>query len=202
VYPGSSRRPASALPAQEEQSRVSRPYHVDHRCQQRRRQAGRQGTRCGRAHGVGRVQGLAAGEAAASEVGNGTSAIQIDVTDAASIAAAASRTRDEFGRLDLLVNNAGISHSDGQNFTMETYAAMSKASLAPLDEVRAVWEVNVFGTLAVYQAMLPLLRESSYARIVNVTSGLGSLAAAADPANQSGQRTAPSTPPPRPRSTL
>ena len=53
----------------------------------------------------------------------------------------------------------------------------------PLEEVRAVWEVNVFGPLAVYQAMLPLLRASSDARIVNVTSALGSLATAADPAS-------------------
>ena len=51
-----------------------------------------------------------------------------------------------------------------------------------LDEVRAVWETNVFGVLAVYQAMLPLLRESSDARIVNVSSGVGSLTANADPA--------------------
>jgi NAD(P)-dependent dehydrogenase (short-subunit alcohol dehydrogenase family) len=53
----------------------------------------------------------------------------------------------------------------------------------PLEEVRAVWEVNVFGPLAVYQAMLPLLRASSDARIVNVTSALGSLATVADPAS-------------------
>jgi NAD(P)-dependent dehydrogenase (short-subunit alcohol dehydrogenase family) len=48
--------------------------------------------------------------------------------------------------------------------------------------VRAVWETNVFGVLAVYQAMLPLLRESPDARIVNVSSGVGSLARNADPA--------------------
>ncbi|MFJ2202536.1 SDR family NAD(P)-dependent oxidoreductase [Streptomyces violaceusniger] len=57
-----------------------------------------------------------------------------------------------------------------------------KASTAPIEEVRAVWEVNVFGPLAVYQAMLPLLRKSSDARIVNVTSALGSLTTIADPA--------------------
>lgn len=51
----------------------------------------------------------------------------------------------------------------------------------PVDEVRAVWEVNVFGALAVYQAMLPLLRESSAARIVNVSSAVGSLTMMADP---------------------
>jgi NAD(P)-dependent dehydrogenase (short-subunit alcohol dehydrogenase family) len=126
---------------------------------------------------------LAGGEAAAADIGPGATAIQIDVTDSASIAAAAARIREEFGRLDLLVNNAGISHAGAEGFTMEKYAAMSKASTAPLEEMRAVWDVNVFGTVAVYQAMLPLLRESSDARIVNVSSGLGSLADAADPAN-------------------
>ena len=55
-------------------------------------------------------------------------------------------------------------------------------SNASLDEVRAVWETNVFGVLAVYQAMLPLLRQSEDARIVNVSSGVGSLATNADPA--------------------
>ena len=59
--------------------------------------------------------------------------------------------------------------------------ALSKASNASLDEVRAVWETNVFGVLAVYQAMLPLIRESSDGRIVNVSSGVGSLTTNADP---------------------
>jgi NAD(P)-dependent dehydrogenase (short-subunit alcohol dehydrogenase family) len=121
------------------------------------------------------------GEAAAKEVGSGAIALQIDVTDAASIAAAADRVRQEFGRLDLLVNNAGISNTNRGDAPLEEYAKRSRASNASLDEVRAVWETNVFGVLAVYQAMLPLLRESSDARIVNVSSGVGSLTANADP---------------------
>jgi NAD(P)-dependent dehydrogenase (short-subunit alcohol dehydrogenase family) len=124
---------------------------------------------------------LGRGEEAAREIGGGARAIQIDVTDAASIAAAAERIRSEFGRLDLLVNNAGISNTGGSDKTPEENAARSKASTASLDEIRAVWEVNVFGVLAMYQAMLPLLRESSDARIVNVSSGVGSLTANADP---------------------
>ena len=124
---------------------------------------------------------LARGEAAAADV-EGATALQIDVTDLASIAAAAERIRAEFGRLDLLVNNAGISNTAGGNRTPEQMAANAKASTASLDEIRAVWDVNVFGVLAVYQAMLPLLRESSDARIVNVSSGVGSLASNADPA--------------------
>jgi NAD(P)-dependent dehydrogenase (short-subunit alcohol dehydrogenase family) len=122
------------------------------------------------------------GEAAAKEIGPGAIALQLDVTDGDSIAAAAERIRQEFGRLDLLVNNAGISKTTERRLGSPEYAASSKASNASLDEIRAVWETNVFGVLAVYQAMLPLLRESSDARIVNVSSGVGSLTANADPA--------------------
>ncbi len=123
----------------------------------------------------------ARGEVAAGEIGEGAIPIQLDVTDDASIAAAADRIRNEFGRLDLLVNNAGISKTVERALGSPEYEATSKASTASMAEIRAVWDVNVFGTLAVYQAMLPLLRESSDARIVNVSSGVGSLATNADP---------------------
>jgi NAD(P)-dependent dehydrogenase (short-subunit alcohol dehydrogenase family) len=122
------------------------------------------------------------GETAAKEIGQGAIAFQLDVTDRASIAVAAERIRKEFGRLDLLINNAAISNTRQGNLSLEEYAKISRASNASLDEVRTVWETNVFGALAVYQAMLPLLRESSDARIVNVSSGLGSLTTNADPA--------------------
>jgi NAD(P)-dependent dehydrogenase (short-subunit alcohol dehydrogenase family) len=125
---------------------------------------------------------LERGDAAAQEIGPGATALQLDVTDRASIDAAAEHIRAEYGRLDLLVNNAGISNTSKGSLSLEEYAARTKASTASLDEVRAVWETNVFGTLAVYQAMLPLLRESSDARIVNVSSGVGSLTMNSDPA--------------------
>lgn len=115
------------------------------------------------------------GEAAAKEIGPGAIALQIDVTDNNSIANAAERIRMEYGRLDLLVNNAAISNTRKGNMSLEEYGKISRASNASLDEVRAVWGTNVFGVLAVYQAMLPLLRESADARIVNVSSGVGSL---------------------------
>jgi len=114
------------------------------------------------------------GKAAAKEAGPGAVALQLDVTDGDSIAAAAERIRHEIGRLDLLVNNAGISKT--------AQGGLRHPSNASLDEIRAVWEVNVFGVVAVYQAMLPLLRESPDARIVNVSSGVGSLTTNADPA--------------------
>jgi len=125
---------------------------------------------------------LERGEAAAKEIGPGAVVIQLDVTDGASIVAAAERIRQEFGGLDLLVNNAGISNTTQSSLDPDEYAKTKYASTASLDEVRAVWDTNVFGVLAVYQAMLPLLRESSDARIVNVSSGVGSLATNADPA--------------------
>ena len=125
---------------------------------------------------------LARGEAAAAEIGPGAAAVQLDVTDGASIAAAAKRIGGEFGRLDLLVNNAAISNTRKGDLSLREYAEISKASTASLEEIRTVWETNVFGPLAVYQAMLPLLRQSSAARIVNVSSGVGSLAVNADPA--------------------
>ena len=139
------------------------------------------------AHGLTVLVGsrnLERGEAAAKEVGPGAYALQLDVTDQASIVAAAERVRNEFGRLDVLVNNAAISNTSkraGQS--VEEYSKSTRPSNVSLDEVRAVWETNVFGVLAVYQAMLPLLRESSDARIVNVSSGEGSLADNANPAH-------------------
>lgn len=127
---------------------------------------------------------LKRGEAAAKEIGEGAIALQLDVTDRASIAAAAERIRTEFGDLDLLVNNAAISNTRMQQLGLSLieYAKITLASNASLDEVREVWETNVFGVLAVYQAMLPLLRQSEDGRIVNVSSGVGSLATNADPA--------------------
>jgi NAD(P)-dependent dehydrogenase (short-subunit alcohol dehydrogenase family) len=125
---------------------------------------------------------LERGEAAAKEIGPGAIALQLDVTDRVSIAGAAERIGAEFGRLDLLVQNAAISNTRKGVSSLQEYAKLSRASNAPLDEVRTVWETNVFGVLAVYQAMLPLLRKSSDARIVNVSSAVGSLTLNADPA--------------------
>ncbi len=121
------------------------------------------------------------GEAAAKSIGTDAHALQLDVTDAASIAAAAERIRSEIGRLDVLVNNAAIGHTGKPGTPLEEVIESSRASVASLDEVRAVFETNVFGVIAVTQAMLPLLREAPAGRIVNVGSGVGSLTLNADP---------------------
>jgi len=88
----------------------------------------------------------------------------LDVTDAASIAAVAKQIEEDFGRLDILVNNAGIS------------SGVALPSEENLDDLRRTYEVNVFGVVAVTNALLPLLRRSEAPRIVNVSSGLGSFA--------------------------
>lgn len=96
--------------------------------------------------------------------------LTLDVTDPASVRAAAQHIEKSFGRLDILVNNAGTgAELDGP------------VSSADLTEVRRIFDTNLLGALEVTQAMLPLLRRAPAARIVNVSSGLGSLARHTDP---------------------
>ncbi len=122
------------------------------------------------------------GEAAAKDVGPNAVALQLDVTDLGSITAAAVRVRKEFGRLDVLIQNAAITTtSDHHAQTPQEYVAANRPSVVSLDELRAVWDTNVFGVLAVYQAMVPILRDTPNSRIVNVSSGAGSLTLASDP---------------------
>jgi NAD(P)-dependent dehydrogenase (short-subunit alcohol dehydrogenase family) len=121
------------------------------------------------------------GETAAKSVGAEALALQLDVTNQASIAAAAERIRNDVGRLDVLVNNAGILHAGKPGKPLEEMVESTRLSVASLDEVRAVVETNVFGVIAVTQAMLPLLREAPAGRIVNVSSAGGSLTINADP---------------------
>jgi len=124
---------------------------------------------------------LERGETAAREIGPGAVAIQLDVTDQASVTTAAERVRQEFGRLDVLIQNAAISTTADQMPTPEEYLRAHRPSVAPLAEMRAVWDTNVFGVLSVYQAMLPILRDTPNSRIVNVSSGAGSLTLVSDP---------------------
>ncbi len=121
---------------------------------------------------------LERGEAAVREIGPNAHALQLDVTDQASVTAAAARVQVEFGRLDVLIQNAAISNINkkpGQS--VQEFARTTRPSNVALEEMRAVWDTNVFGVLAVYQAMLPILRQTPGARIVNVSSGVGSLTA-------------------------
>lgn len=111
-------------------------------------------------------------EAAAKLVAEGLDIrfVPLDVTDRSAISAAAETIERNFGRLDILVNNAGIADAgDGSPAT------------AQVDAVERVLRTNFLGALAVTQAMLPLLRKSPAGRIVNVSSGLGSLTRSAGP---------------------
>jgi NAD(P)-dependent dehydrogenase (short-subunit alcohol dehydrogenase family) len=123
------------------------------------------------------------GETAAKSLGVNARAIKLDVTDQASVTAAAERIRKELGRLDVLVNNAGISHAGKSGRSLQEIAQAGRMSVVSLDDVRALFETNVFGVIAVTQAMLPLLREAPAGRIVNVSSTGGSLTWNSDPAN-------------------
>ena len=98
-------------------------------------------------------------------------AIALDVTDEASIAAAAEQVAQRHGRLDILVNNAGIFIDDFQR----------KPSEQSLETWRSTFDTNLFGVIATTQSFLPLLRKSESARIVNVSSLLGSIAEHTDP---------------------
>jgi NAD(P)-dependent dehydrogenase (short-subunit alcohol dehydrogenase family) len=96
--------------------------------------------------------------------------VRLDVTDPETIAAAAELIDTEYGRLDVLINNAGISRDRPHPPTELPVAAL-----------REIYETNVFGVVAVTNAMLPLLRRSPAGHIGNVSSGLGTVAFLTDP---------------------
>ncbi|NJI71987.1 SDR family NAD(P)-dependent oxidoreductase [Sphingobacterium kitahiroshimense] len=121
------------------------------------------------------------GYAAATTIGNNARAVQLDVTDATSVYAAVQELEKDFGYLTLLVNNAGISHAGIHRGTLEEMMASQRPSVASIAEMRTVWETNVFAVLSVTQSFLPLIRQAENPRIVNVSSGLGSLTLNADP---------------------
>ncbi len=126
---------------------------------------------------------LARDQAAAAEIAGDARAIALDVTNAESIAGAENRVREELGRLDVLVNNAGIANGGAARATtLETILESGCPSRAAISDIRAVFETNVFGVIAVTQAMLPLLRQAPAARVVNVSSRVGSMTVISDPA--------------------
>jgi len=124
---------------------------------------------------------LGSGQEAAQRIGARAHALQLDVTDPRSIAAAAERIRGDFQRLDVLVNNAGIAYAGPPGASFEEKIAAGRPSTASMDHMRAIFETNVFGVIATIQAMLPLLRQAPAGRIVNVSSTVGSLTLQSDP---------------------
>lgn len=96
--------------------------------------------------------------------------VLLDVTDEKTIAAAAQYVEENYGRLDILVNNAGIAVEYGTAFDEFS-----------LEQIRQTFDTNFFGAIAVTREFLPLIKKSDGGRIVNVSSGLGSLAQNSDP---------------------
>ncbi len=115
-------------------------------------------------------RGLAAATKLKTE-GIDAHSVIIDVTHEPSVDRAADFIGQEYGRLDILVNNAGI--MEERTFTPSTI---------PHDILHDVFDTNFFGVITVSQAMLPLLKKSEAARVVNLSSSLGSLTLQADPA--------------------
>jgi NAD(P)-dependent dehydrogenase (short-subunit alcohol dehydrogenase family) len=96
--------------------------------------------------------------------------IEIDVTNPATILAAKNTVENEQGKLDILINNAGISKGFPENALSTT-----------IKDIQEVFDTNFFGVISVTQAFLELLRKSESPRISNITSGLGSLTLHNDP---------------------
>ncbi|KAH8671727.1 short chain dehydrogenase reductase [Xylariales sp. PMI_506] len=141
-------------------------------------------TRLAKEHGYHVIIGsrdLSAGEAVAAELradGHAATAVQLDLTSDASIDAAVSDISEKFGRLDVLVNNAGILLDSGSVFV--------KKSAVPTRELfERTFQVNVFGTACLTEAVLPLLRAmkepAKPPRVVFVSTIMGSLGIATNP---------------------
>jgi NAD(P)-dependent dehydrogenase (short-subunit alcohol dehydrogenase family) len=119
------------------------------------------------------------GEAAVQKLRAGGAdafAVPLDVTDDASVAAAAALIEERDGRLDVLVNNAGVTGDPGRQLP----------TTVDLAAVRTAVETNVIGVIRVTNAMLPLLRRSASPRIVNMSSSVGSLTLQSAPGSQTG----------------
>lgn len=114
----------------------------------------------------------AAGERAAAALGVYASAVELDVTDPASVAGAVARIERDHGVLDVLVNNAGI---------LPEATDADPEQLLDLELFHRTFETNLFGAVTVTQHFLPLLQKSPQARIVNISSVMGSLNDQADP---------------------
>jgi NAD(P)-dependent dehydrogenase (short-subunit alcohol dehydrogenase family) len=128
--------------------------------------------------GIGDRNELARQEAVAKLQADGVDAFEvpIDVTDDESVTAAATLIDERPGRLDVLVNNAGV-----------TGGLPQEPTLVRPDSVRAAVETNVIGMIRVTNAMLPLLRRSAHPRIVNQSSHVGSLTLQTTPGVELGE---------------
>ena len=104
------------------------------------------------------------GRAAATELSGNVVVHQLDVSDEKSVGRLASFVEEEFGRLEILVNNAAISNDNGQ-----------RGVDADLNRVRAALEANLLGAWRLCEVAIPLMRRHGYGRIVNISTGLAAL---------------------------
>jgi NAD(P)-dependent dehydrogenase (short-subunit alcohol dehydrogenase family) len=104
------------------------------------------------------------GRAATDKLPDGVVVHQLDVAVPESVERLAISVEEEFGRLDILVNNAAISNDDGQ-----------RGVDADLERVKEALEANLFGAWRLCELAVPLMRRNGYGRIVNVSTGLASL---------------------------
>jgi NAD(P)-dependent dehydrogenase (short-subunit alcohol dehydrogenase family) len=117
------------------------------------------------------VRDVKLGEAAAAKIEGNVAVVHIDLLSPETSATAAKQIEENYGVVDVLVNNAGmIDWTDGP------------PSSTKIDAVRKIFDTNFFGTIEVTQAILPLVKKSSAGRIVNVSSGLGSISQNGDAA--------------------
>ncbi|MFD0557925.1 short-subunit dehydrogenase [Stackebrandtia endophytica] len=119
------------------------------------------------------ARGAAAAERLRVATGGKVDGVRLDVTDEASIAEAVRYVETTYGRLDILVNSAGIAKFEGRGNTTDATASVA----------REVFDTNVFGVISVVNAMADLLRAAPAARIVNVSSEIGSMTYMSNPSN-------------------
>jgi NAD(P)-dependent dehydrogenase (short-subunit alcohol dehydrogenase family) len=128
------------------------------------------------------ARNLSNGEAAAAillKEGIEADAVRLDVSDASTHAEAFDVFESRYGRLDILINNAGVwkESATASSFVLGT----NPTSSLPMEILRETFETNFFCTVALTQRLLPLIRKSSAGRIVNVSSIMGSLTLHSDP---------------------
>ncbi len=131
------------------------------------------------------ARSMAKGEAAAKELrkdGFEAEAIRLEVTDPATHAKAYEHIGSLYGQLDILINNAGVWKESASSSHFETDKIST--STLPTEILRETFETNFFGTVALTQKLLPLIRQAPAGRIVNVSSIMGSLTLHSDPTSQ------------------
>ena len=113
------------------------------------------------------------------EQGHQAEAVELDVADQATHQSVYDYLEKQYGRLDILINNAGIWKESAT--ASSPPPVNNRTSTLPSEILRETFETNFFGTVALTQKLLPLIRKSSAGRIVNVSSLLGSLTLHSDP---------------------